>query len=208
MADEIYFIDPAVMQGWGDLVREKTNTEDKLLPNELLEKTRENWENGGEDVFVVEDTGVLYKTHMKHITNGTSANHSACPSYQGASELISYETDLVGNGYCFANNIFKNCTKLERVVFSRLSQIITPIDTYYGCTALKTIQYGSVGYPMTQLSDGRMLRGTSHALELTIYVEASTLAEIPTTISGSSPWGNPNAVIIYRNSTTGEVIEA
>lgn len=158
------------------------------------------------EMYIVPTTGVMYIPHFKHITGGLSANHQFGTHYAFATELISYETDLVGNGYCFTNKTFQGCTKLKTVIFSRLNQIMSPIDNFYGCASLESVQFGSVGYPMWALSDGRMLRGTSHRFQLTIYVDANTIAEIPTAITNSAPWGNPNVEIIYRNSTTGEVI--
>lgn len=189
-----------------DATRDKTGGTEKMLSGEVAQAIASIETGGGAEIFVVPNTGVLYYKNHKHITDGISADNKATPSYRGAIEMVSFETDLVGNGYCFTNGVFHGCIKLESVIFSRLGSIVTPMDLYSGCTNLKTVQYGSIGYPMTTLSDGRMLRGTSHALELTIYVDAETIADIPTAIKGSAPWGNANAVIVYRNSTTGEVI--
>lgn len=189
-----------------DAIRGKTGKADEMTLEQMATEIEGIEAGGGEEVFTVQGSGLMYTAHIKHITGGISANHKAWPCYINATELVSYETDLVGNGYCFTSNVFQGCTKLESVIFSRLGSIVAPIDKYSYCTNLKTVQYGSVGYPMTALSDGRMLRGTSHALELTIYVDAETVADIPTAITGFAPWGNANAVIIYRNSTTGEVI--
>jgi hypothetical protein len=126
--------------------------------------------------------------------------------YAEATELISFETDGLTNGYRFASKSFQGCTKLETVKFPRFHSIVTPIDIYARCSSLKTVQYGSIGYPVTTLSDSRMLRSSAVGIELTIYVDATTIAEIPGDIKNWAPWGNSSAIIIYRNSTTGEVI--
>ena len=165
----------------------------------------EGFGGGGEEVFIVPTTCVPYTRHIRNITGGQTAINIA-GMFQGATELVSFETDLTGNGYAFASNTFNGCTKLESVVFSRINKIVTPLDIYYGCNALKTVQLGSIGYPVTALSDARMMRGCSAPVELTIYVDATTLGEIPASITNHAPWYNPNAIIIYRNSTTGEVI--
>ena len=191
-----------------DAIREKGGTSDALaFPNGMADAVRAI-EGGGEEVFVVENTGVIYTAHIKHITNGVSCDHKGFATFRNATEMVSFETDLVGNGYCFANSVFHGCTKLENVIFSRIKDIVTPIDKYYGCTSLKCVQYGSIGNPMTRLSDGRLLRGTSHEFDLIIYVDAEKIEDIPADITDSAPWGNANVNIIYRNSTTGEVITA
>ena len=206
----------------GCLVGGEPPTEDQLLADlasanaatgkadttlhDALNSLIEGFGGGGEEVFVVANTGKQYTKHFRHITGGIQADSSATTNFVNATELVSFETDLVGNGYCFASKVFSGCSKLESVVFSRLDRIITPLDIYYGCNALKTVQLGSIGYPITALSDVRMMRGCSAPVELTIYVDATTFGEIPGGIANYAPWSNLNAVIIYRNSTTGEVI--
>ena len=173
--------------------------------HDALNSLIEGFGGGGEEIFIAPTTCVPYTRHIRNITGGLTAD-SVSYLFKGATELISFETDLVGNGYAFASNTFNGCTKLESVIFSRLDRIITPLDIYYGCNALKTVQLGSIGYPITGLNDVRMMRGCSAPVALTIYVDATTLGEIPGGIANYAPWSNPNAVIIYRNSTTGEVI--
>lgn len=200
------FVEESSLQDIADAIREKNGAEDTYKPSEMADAVRAI--ESGEEVFIVENTGVMYTAHIKHITNGVSCDHKGFATFRNATELVSFETDLVGNGYCFASSVFYGCTKLENVIFSRIKEIVTPLDKYFGCTSLKYVQYGSIGNPMTRLSDSRMLRGTSHEFDLIIYVDAEKIEDISADITNSAPWGNANVNIIYRNSTTGEVITA
>lgn len=188
-------------------IRSKTGKTDGLtleqMPGEI-----EGIEAGGSggEIFFVPDTGVMYKPHMKYISGGIVGNHNFSPRYSGAPELITFETDLVGNGYFMDQKCFQNCPKLESVTLSRIGKVITPMDMFSNSKNLKKVQYGSVGFPVTALSDGRLLRNSASGLEFTVYVDATTIEEIPGDIKNSAPWGNATAIIIYRDSTTGEVI--
>lgn len=71
---------------------------------------------------------------------------------------------------------------------------------------LKTVQLGSVGYPATSLAVYTFYRDTQADLTISVYVDANTIADILESVTSSAPWGATNATIIYRNSTTGEVI--
>ena len=75
-----------------------------------------------------------------------------------------------------------------------------------GSTNLKTVQLGSVGFPITGGIGSLFFRDcTQTGLTITVYVDATTLADAKTK-TGAPPWGATNATIIYRNSITGEVI--
>lgn len=76
------------------------------------------------------------------------------------------------------------------------------------CIKLQTVILGSVGVAVSQVYIKAFLRCNDPNLTITIYVDAATLADIPEAVSGSSPFGAVNATIIYKNSTTGEVITA
>lgn len=198
---ENYLVNGADLTAVGEAIAAKSGVEKPVFPD--------GWKaavDGIEDIFVVPATGKQYTKHFQNITGGIKADHTATTNFINATELVSFETDLVGNGYCFASKVFSGCSKLESVIFSRLGSIVTPVDIYYGCNALRTIQLGSIGYPVGALSDARMMRGCSAAVELTIYVDATTIDEIPGAIKSHAPWYNANATIVYRNSTTGEVI--
>ena len=73
---------------------------------------------------------------------------------------------------------------------------------------LKRCQLGSIGYPVTTFNNANATfnRMTQSDLTITIYVDASSIADISTNITANQPWGATNATIIYRSSTTGEVL--
>ncbi len=202
MVDEIYIIDSAVMQGWGDLVRENTNTEDKLLPNELLEKTRENWGNGGEEIYFTPN-GVGYTKNMELSVTGLSSFNQ----YNHATHMESISLpDYIVNSVPGVANLFSYCSALKDAYLPKL--------TYAGhyifreCTALKTCQLGSIGYPVTSMAIYTFYLCKQDDLIITLYVDADKLTDIPIDVTANAPWGATNATIIYRNSTTGEVIES
>ena len=73
------------------------------------------------------------------------------------------------------------------------------------CTGLKNVQLGSVGYSAYPTSDNiytAFQMDNQTDLTITIYVPDD--ATLP--IKGS-PWGATNATIVYRSTTTGEVID-
>lgn len=76
------------------------------------------------------------------------------------------------------------------------------------CEKLQTVILGSVGVAVNSVYGRAFGDCTNPNLTITIYVDAATLADIPAAVSGNSPFGAVNATIIYKNSTTGEVITA
>lgn len=72
-------------------------------------------------------------------------------------------------------------------------------------TGLKTVQLGSIGYPVV-IGLGYFFYGCEQGdLTITVYVNALTIEEANAIVVGA-PWRATNATIVYRNSTTGEVI--
>lgn len=106
----------------------------------------------------------------------------------------------------FSSYIFSDCTCLKSAKINN----ITAYGHYWfkNCKNLSKAQLGSIGFPVTSMAIYTFYGCTQTELEITIYVDAETLSDIPTDISSVSPFGATNATIIYRNSTTGEVITA
>lgn len=140
--------------------------------------------------------------------------------YRDAVELVSVtcgDTRLLGgsagNG---ANSMFKGCTKLETVTMPYIQGAASSwVDNIFmDCTSLKTASFGSVGYPISQFNNTsnstlKVFRNdTQNDLTITLFVDASVLADIPSAVTQYAPWGATNATVVYRNSTTGEVITA
>ena len=134
--------------------------------------------------------------------------------YNAATELVSLKltnwnpTSNSNLGLWSGNlrNFTQLCSKLTTVTLPK-AQYLTKYFCHE-CTALNTVQLGSIGYPVTSI-DALAFDGCSNeGITFTIYVDAATLADIPAAVSGNSPFGAVNATIIYKNSTTGEVITA
>lgn len=75
------------------------------------------------------------------------------------------------------------------------------------CPALVDITLGKIGTPVISTLYGNAFTGckNNEGLIITVYVDAATIADAQA-VTGAPPWGAANATVIYRNSTTGEVI--
>lgn len=134
--------------------------------------------------------------------------------YNSATELVSLKltnwnptsTSSLGLWSGSLTNFMRGCSKLTTLNLPR-AQCLTK-QFCRECTELKSVQLGSIGYPVTSI-DALAFNGCSNEeITFTIYVDATTMDGIPAAVSGSSPFGAVNATIIYKNSTTGEVITA
>lgn len=134
--------------------------------------------------------------------------------YNAATELVSLKltnwnpttSTSLGLWAGSLTNFMRSCSKLTTVTLPK-AQYLTK---YFcrECTALNAVQLGSIGYPVTSI-DALAFDGCSNEeITFTIYVAASKIAAIPRAVAGNSPFGAVNATIIYKNSTTGEVITA
>ena len=110
---------------------------------------------------------------------------------------------------------FQNCTALTSARFPYLGGIKNGYcELFLGqCTALTEAIFGSVGYPISEFANTSYIQKvftatTQNTLTITLYVNAATLADIPSEVTAYAPWGATGATIVYRNSTTGEVITA
>lgn len=140
--------------------------------------------------------------------------------FQSAANLetvLSYATGSLGGGSGSSTivNYFRYCSKLKEVNFPYTTGIGSSYVEYFlgNCTALQTATFGSVGYPVSTFANTnygqKVFTGTTQSsLTITIYVDATTLADIPTAITTYQPWGATGATVVYRNSTTGEVISS
>lgn len=65
---------------------------------------------------------------------------------------------------------------------------------------------GSIGTPVVRMDAGTFR--VPGPVTLTLYVDAATLADIPALVKDKVPGYWPaNTTVVYKNSTTGEVIE-
>lgn len=78
-------------------------------------------------------------------------------------------------------------------------------------SVIETITLGSIGYPFESLSNNWNYGNNWSGCTITFYVDATTIEEAHTAITNWSQYGGQNTsncTIVFRNSTTGEVIEA
>ena len=126
--------------------------------------------------------------------------------FRGASELIDFEWDVIGN--LGSRYVFFGCTKLESVKLPKCTGMWLGNTNCFGSgnTALRTVELGSIGTPVVRMDAGPFR--VPGPVTLTLYVDATTLEDIPTLVKDKVPSMWPaNTTVVYKNSTTGEVIE-
>lgn len=159
----------------------------------------------GEDIFVAPRYGTLYTKEM----NATSSR-STTYLYADATELVKYtnRTTTSGANTAFSAYMFSGCIKLEEVWFPN-----TIIDSYCGnyvfngCSTLKKVEIGGIEKPSSSIPNW-MFRATTASFDLILYFNVETLTEamaIPG-VNQIHTWA-PNCTFIFKNSTTGEVLE-
>lgn len=108
--------------------------------------------------------------------------------------------EMSGNNWNLnTSSVFSGCTALESAIINN----VTVYGHYWfgGCTSLKTVQLGSIGFPVTSMAAYTLYQCTQSDLTVTIYVADD--AELPLE---NAPFGGTNATIIYRSATSGDVI--
>ena len=110
-----------------------------------------------------------------------------------------YEESGATGSYGAPQNTFENCSALKNAYIESLPKY----GHYFfkNCRALEEVQLGSIGHPVSVLTTLTFVGCTQVGLTITVYVADD--AELPL---ASTPWGATNATIIYRSSTSGEVI--
>ena len=127
---------------------------------------------------------------------------SGANMYRDADEMVSFRSNVLVGG----DNMFRDCNKLETFICEATGAINNSGWCLNYCTALKNAQFGGIGKPITQFSNVDYFRNcTQSDLVITVYVDANTLAEAAA-ICPAIPGFAVNATVVYRNSTTGEVI--
>lgn len=195
-----------------DAIRAKTGgTADLAFPADFVSEIGSI--SGGGDTVYYGTYGIPY---AKNIVVPETVTTISGVAFYLCSELETISALGVTKGTAYLGG--RECAKLRSVYCPRA----TTIEQYFirqqnnSHNKLESVEVGSIGHPVTTLS-ARNWRYGSHAAELTvtIYVDASTLADIPSNVSnyangndaGYAPSGS-TVTVIYKNSTTGEVITA
>ena len=162
--------------------------------------------NVSQETYYMTKYGVWYPPNIDIEINGFSVYAMPSNLYNSADHLVSARLAGVTAIQGGANaNPFSDSSIVTLELPSLQSN-----NTYMAarCEKLQTVTLGSVGVAVNSLYGRAFKDCTNPNLIITIYVDAATLADIPAAVSGSSPFGAVNATIIYKNSTTGEVITA
>lgn len=156
-------------------------------------------ESGGAELLFTA-SGAIYVEELV-VPETVTALNSGVYNINGFKSITALGVTELKGHYCFGGA----WNSLEVLICPRL----TSWPGNYWCRGgnLKEVQAGSIGYPVTAMLNAKGFDLNSRSdLVITIYVDATTLAEVPTEVSSYSPFGATNATIVYRNSITGEVI--
>ena len=138
--------------------------------------------------------------------------------YRYATELetviVNDNRQIGGSTTYIFNEYFANSPKLKSVSFPFVSTVNNSYQDrpFNGDSSLTSVTMGSIGNPITTFSTSptnayKFFYGAPSGLTITVFVDAVDIASISTDITSMAPWGASNPTIIYKNSTTGEVLE-
>lgn len=150
--------------------------------------------------------GMAYTPHEVWTAIASPASNWRNNLFKGAGELISFEcnfSELFGPLHAFLD-----CPKLQSVKLPKCAGMWLGNTNVFGesNSALSAVELGSVGTPVIRMDAGRFK--IPGPLTLTLFVDAETLDDIPALVKDNVPSAWPaNTTVIYKNSTTGEVIE-
>ena len=156
---------------------------------------------GGAEIYY-SALGQLYTPHMV-IPNGNM--RYVRDHFSNAVNLVSFIQQYGAPTLDSDYGIFSGCTALETVWVSRAT-----FGNYFfrQCSSLKTVTLGRVGLAVTSIGSVWDLFA-KNVETITCYVNADALADVPAAVSKNiMPSSSPNAAVIYKNSTTGEVLTA
>lgn len=130
-----------------------------------------------------------------------NSNYVGC-EFSGCTSLVSANLPKLKN---LNRDSFGGCTALKTVYVPNCAHLIsrtTGLCTFRNCTALETIQIGSVGVAVQSLSSLTFTGCTQSTLTVTCY----TTVALKDTILANIRNGATNATIIIKDSDTGEVL--
>lgn len=179
--------------------------------------------SGSSTIFRTPNSGRAYeKNEVVNIdpngTVGATYGRSMIPgvrSYDNAVEMETFELHVPANYGAIPfdntkNALFNRCSKLRSIVLDTGISSLNGGSIFNACTALTSVQIGGLGKPWTGVAATNQFTTCTALTDITIFVDAATLADISTTITNKAPFGAPNAnvIVTYKNSTTGEPIVA
>lgn len=172
---------------------------------DAIETLADGYGQGGETIY--QSTGGTLYTKVLELQGGTlTADYKSCPELE---EVTAVNATVAPQGFLY------NDAKLKRVIMPKITSPPSYMIRQQGndYNKLEEVQIGGIGYPVTSISNSRWRYG-AHAmtLNITIYVNYTSVADIPSTITANAVGDNTFAPsgstvnVVYRNSTTGEVL--
>lgn len=169
---------------------------------------------GGVTVYQAPHSGYLYTPdYTQEVTVSSDDTPPRASAFAGATELVNYRLITPSKLIVVFDNrrqsLFNGCSKLETVWLDIKTNLLTGANMFNGCTSLKSIIVGNIDKPFGAYDIlANCFNGNGSIETVTFYVNAETMEDVPANLINRQPFGAPNATIIYRNSTTGEVITA
>lgn len=117
------------------------------------------------------------------------AQSIASYAFHGCSKLAAID---LPSATTVAGYAFSYCTVLKSAILPQVTGF-TENQTFGNCTALETVQLGSVGHPVSALTANTFNACTQTGLTITVYTTGG--AEL-----ANAPWGATNAMIIYKEA--------
>lgn len=122
---------------------------------------------------------------------------NGCSALSGTVNLDGVTDKATGN----IAGLFANCTSLEHISMKHIQRLTNGSNNNYGafsnCSGLKTCQLGSVGYPITEISNNVFYGCNNTALVITAYTDSSHVDTILANIRNTAV----NATIIIKASS-------
>lgn len=185
---------------------EVTSGSDTTL-SEAVATLAAGYGQGGGDTVYCGSYGALYTVDT--VTDSTRADTGfrECEYLETITHSEATSVSLYAGGF--------NCVALKSVTVPKCATYPNYFIRQQGSSYcnLESVTLGSIGYPVTNLTGANWRYGCHAAtLTVTIYVDATILADIPTAVSSYAegndiyaPSGS-TVTVVYKNSTTGEAI--
>lgn len=177
-----------------DAIREWSKTDTVIKSGELVERVNQII------CCKVNQYGQLYVENVV-VPDAVTTLAAGIYDVPGIKSIYAPEVNTLSGHYTCGGSK----STAEQLIFPKMTN---PGGAYICLSnTLNEVQFGSIGYAVTILGS-ICFKNSVCTPTITLYVDATTLSEIPTDITNNAPFGAANATIVYRNSTTGEVITA
>ena len=171
---------------------------------DAIETLADGYGQGGQEPYY-STSGQLYFENMVIPTEYTG---NLCPIYRYCPNLKTFEAPNIQITSASATYQIANNSNLERLILPKWVKIGNYNFSFN--PKLSYCELGSIGNPVTALSSGTVFRDDGRRtvdLTIVVYVQAESLANVPSTMTSSQPWGATRATVVYKSSTTGNILQ-